>query len=271
MGRHARAGRRRVVALRRLHAECLEFPTLFVQNPNLALTFLGRLEGSVSSLMSSRLARVVASAAAVATLAVPVAASAGSPAQVTALEQGSAPSGAWAVAGYPQQNVLPVWPDNPNDASIAIGVTPYDEIAPKLNALQAQSNRVSARVAGKSSGGYDLYEVIVTVARDRRRGRAADGLEAAARRQPGRRPRRTRRCWRATRRRCSSTATSTATSGRAPTPSCASSTSGPRAPTRPSRRCSSATASSSTSPPTRTAASPVSAPTPRAMTSTATW
>ena len=58
--------------------------------------------------------------------------------------------------------MLPVWPDNPNDASIAIGVTPYDEIAPKLNALQAASNRVSARVAGKSSGGYDLYAVTVT-------------------------------------------------------------------------------------------------------------
>jgi hypothetical protein len=112
--------------------------------------------------MSSRLARAVASAAAVATLAVPVATSAASPAPVAALQQGSAPSGAWAVAGYPQQNVLPVWPDNPNDASIPIGVTPYDEIAPKLNALQAQSDRVSARVAGRSAGGYDLYEVIVT-------------------------------------------------------------------------------------------------------------
>ncbi|HEX6021319.1 MAG TPA: M14 family zinc carboxypeptidase, partial [Solirubrobacter sp.] len=67
-----------------------------------------------------------------------------------------------AQAGYPQQNVLPVWPDNPNDASIPIGVTPYDEIAPKLNALQAASNRVSARVAGKSAGGYDLYAVTVT-------------------------------------------------------------------------------------------------------------
>ncbi|WP_433533275.1 M14 family zinc carboxypeptidase [Micromonospora sp. CA-263727] len=65
-------------------------------------------------------------------------------------------------AGYPRQNVLPTWPDNPADASIAIGVIPYDEIAPKLNALQATSNRVSARVAGKSSGGYDLYAVTVT-------------------------------------------------------------------------------------------------------------
>ena len=67
-----------------------------------------------------------------------------------------------AEAAYPQQNVLPVWPDNPNDASAAIGDIPYDEIAPKLNALQAASNRISARVAGKSSGGYDLYAVTVT-------------------------------------------------------------------------------------------------------------
>ena len=67
-----------------------------------------------------------------------------------------------ASAAYPKQNTLPVWPDNPNDASIAIGVTPYDEIAPKLNALQAASNRVSARVAGRSSGGRDIYVVTVT-------------------------------------------------------------------------------------------------------------
>src|ERR1044072_2620431 len=63
---------------------------------------------------------------------------------------------------FPQQNVLPVWPDNPNDASANVGDIPYDEIAPKLNAIQAQSNRVSARVAGKSSSGYDLYAVVLT-------------------------------------------------------------------------------------------------------------
>ena len=57
---------------------------------------------------------------------------------------------------------MPVWPDNPGDGSAAIGDIPYDEIAPKLNALQAASNRVSARVAGKSSGGRDLYAVVVT-------------------------------------------------------------------------------------------------------------
>ncbi|MFB6396136.1 M14 family zinc carboxypeptidase [Polymorphospora lycopeni] len=66
------------------------------------------------------------------------------------------------VEAYPRQNVLPVWPDDPNDASIPIGVVPYDEIAPKLNALQADSDRVSARVAGKTVAGRDLYVVTVT-------------------------------------------------------------------------------------------------------------
>jgi hypothetical protein len=66
------------------------------------------------------------------------------------------------VKGWPQKNVLPVYPDNPNDASIIMGVTPYDEIAPKLNQLQAVSDRVSARVAGKSANGLDLYAVVVT-------------------------------------------------------------------------------------------------------------
>ncbi|MEV4810844.1 M14 family zinc carboxypeptidase [Micromonospora avicenniae] len=66
------------------------------------------------------------------------------------------------ILGYPQQSVLPVWPDNPADASIPIGVIAYDDIAPKLNALQNTSRRVSARVAGKSAGGYDLYAVTVT-------------------------------------------------------------------------------------------------------------
>ncbi|BBH67651.1 hypothetical protein ACTI_43360 [Actinoplanes sp. OR16] len=71
------------------------------------------------------------------------------------------------IAGYPRQATLPVWPDDPDDASIPIGVIPYDEIAPKLNALQASSDRVSARVAGTSSGGYDLYVVTVTAPESR--------------------------------------------------------------------------------------------------------
>lgn len=75
------------------------------------------------------------------------------------------------ITGYPRQNVLPVWPANPADASIPIGVIPYHEIAPKLNALQAASNRVSARVAGTSSGGYDLYAVVVTAPESRQQAR----------------------------------------------------------------------------------------------------
>src|SRR5690349_852704 len=112
---------------------------------------------SVPQLMSARLAKAAAAVAAAAMLAVPVAASAGSSAVFQ--QQSSAFE---AVAGWPQQNVLPVYPDNPNDASIPIGVIPYDEIAPKLNALQAASNRISVRVAGKSSGGRDLYVATVT-------------------------------------------------------------------------------------------------------------
>ncbi len=75
------------------------------------------------------------------------------------------------ITGYPRQNVLPVWPANPADASIPIGVIPYHEIAPKLNALQAASNRVSARVAGTSSGGHDLYAVVVTAPESRQQAR----------------------------------------------------------------------------------------------------
>src|SRR6478609_933656 len=101
--------------------------------------------------------RIAAAAAVTAALAVPVAASAADFAPPF-----SAATQLAAVAAYPQQNVLPVWPDNPADGSAAIGDIPYDEIAPKLNALQAASTRISARVAGRSSGGRDLYAVVVT-------------------------------------------------------------------------------------------------------------
>jgi hypothetical protein len=110
---------------------------------------------------SGRSVRAAAVALAVA-LAAPVAASA----DFTAPPAPSYASLAATAAGerptYPQQNVLPVWPDNPSDTSANIGDIPYDEIAPKLNALQAQSNRISAKVAGKSAGGRDLYAVVVT-------------------------------------------------------------------------------------------------------------
>ncbi|MGI9821916.1 M14 family zinc carboxypeptidase [Agromyces sp. Marseille-Q5079] len=63
---------------------------------------------------------------------------------------------------YPSQPVLPVEPDNPADASIARGATPYDDIAPKLNALMAKSDRISAQVVGKSALGHDIHLVTLT-------------------------------------------------------------------------------------------------------------
>jgi len=64
--------------------------------------------------------------------------------------------------GYPRQTRLRVYPDNPADRSIKLGLTPYHGIAPKLNDLQARSNRVSAEVIGRSALGRDLYLVTVT-------------------------------------------------------------------------------------------------------------
>jgi zinc carboxypeptidase len=114
----------------------------------------------VPHVMSKRLVRLAASAAVVGALAAPVAAFAGPLTPATSFSPRSALN--LAIESFPQQSVLPVWPDNPNDASANVGDIPYDEIAPKLNAIQAASNRVSAWVGGKSSGGYDLYAVVVT-------------------------------------------------------------------------------------------------------------
>ncbi|MFF0470673.1 M14 family zinc carboxypeptidase [Micromonospora zamorensis] len=90
------------------------------------------------------------------------------------------------VRGFPRQSTLPVWPDNPADASIPIGVIPYDEIAPKLNALQRASDRVSARVAGKSAGGYDLYAVTVTAPESRAEARQQETWKRLIEDEPSR-------------------------------------------------------------------------------------
>jgi hypothetical protein len=64
--------------------------------------------------------------------------------------------------GYPRENVLPVPPENPADASVKLGLIPHHAIAARLNAIQALGDRVSAQVLGKSAGGRDLYLVTVT-------------------------------------------------------------------------------------------------------------
>ncbi|SDX63154.1 Zinc carboxypeptidase [Amycolatopsis xylanica] len=65
-------------------------------------------------------------------------------------------------AGYPRKTQLRTYPENPADKSIKLGLAPYHSLAPKLNALQAKSNRVSVEVAGQSGLGRDLYLVTLT-------------------------------------------------------------------------------------------------------------
>lgn len=65
-------------------------------------------------------------------------------------------------AGYPRHTQLRTYPDNPADKSIKLGLVPYHAIAPKLNQLQAKSNRVSVEVIGQSTQGRDLYLVTLT-------------------------------------------------------------------------------------------------------------
>src|SRR5262245_60380591 len=64
--------------------------------------------------------------------------------------------------GYPRQTQLRVYPEDPSDKSIKLGLVPYHAIAPRLNDLQARSDRVSVEVAGESGFGRDLYKVTLT-------------------------------------------------------------------------------------------------------------
>ncbi|WP_250006465.1 M14 family zinc carboxypeptidase [Actinoplanes sp. M2I2] len=75
-----------------------------------------------------------------------------------------APAPAWRPApqGYPRRHELPLPPVDPADRSIKLGLVPYHGIAPRLNALQEASDRVSAEVVGRSALGRDLYLVTVT-------------------------------------------------------------------------------------------------------------
>ena len=64
--------------------------------------------------------------------------------------------------GYPRQTELRVYPEDATDKSIKLDLTPYHAIAPRLNALQDRSNRVSVEVVGQSGLGRDLYLVTLT-------------------------------------------------------------------------------------------------------------
>ncbi|PRY00475.1 M14 family zinc carboxypeptidase [Allonocardiopsis opalescens] len=88
------------------------------------------------------------------------------PAELPVQQTGSAAEAATrraeAEAGYPRQTELPVYPDNPDDRAIRLGLTPYHEIAPRLNELQQRSDRISVEVVGESHQGRDLYLVTLT-------------------------------------------------------------------------------------------------------------
>ncbi len=64
--------------------------------------------------------------------------------------------------GYPRRTKLRTYPENPADKTIKLGLAPYHSLAPKLNALQQKSNRISVEVAGQSGLGRDLYLVTLT-------------------------------------------------------------------------------------------------------------
>lgn len=63
---------------------------------------------------------------------------------------------------YPRQTTLRTYPADPTDSAIKLGLVPYHEIAPRLNALQTRSDRVSVEVIGESTQGRELYLVTVT-------------------------------------------------------------------------------------------------------------
>ncbi len=65
-------------------------------------------------------------------------------------------------ASYPYQPVLTVYPADPNDATGLNETIAFSDLAPRLNALMAESDRVSTQVVGQSTLGRDLYLVTLT-------------------------------------------------------------------------------------------------------------
>jgi len=63
---------------------------------------------------------------------------------------------------YPFQQPVPLAADFPADASTQRGLTPYDEIAPKINSWLARSNKVSAQVVGTTDLGRDIHFITLT-------------------------------------------------------------------------------------------------------------
>ena len=122
-------------------------------------------------------------------------------------------------AAYPFQPKLRVYPDRP-DAADAGDLLAHHDLAPLLNEWMASSDRISTQVVGRSTEGRDLYLVTITAPETKKQTRQqarwrhlieAEPREGGAQQAAGRA---------ATSSRSGSAPTSTATSGRAPTPRC---------------------------------------------------
>lgn len=85
---------------------------------------------------------------------------------------------------YPYQPTLKVFPEAESDAADSGDMVRYDDIAPTLNALMAQSDRVSAQVVGQSTQGRDLYLVTVTAPEDRRENAEQTGWREKIKQDP---------------------------------------------------------------------------------------
>src|ERR1700741_1037492 len=88
--------------------------------------------------------------------------------------------------GYPRQTRLRVYPEDPADKAIKLGLTPYHGIAPRLNDLQSRSDRVSVEVAGQSGLGRDLYVVTLTAPERPAQTRQQDAWRAKIENEPAR-------------------------------------------------------------------------------------
>ncbi|WP_202613565.1 M14 family zinc carboxypeptidase [Ornithinimicrobium cerasi] len=65
-------------------------------------------------------------------------------------------------AGYPRRTVLPEPAPDPGDAALRLGLTPYSDIARRLNAAQAGSDRVSTEVVATTATGREVVLVTLT-------------------------------------------------------------------------------------------------------------
>lgn len=71
------------------------------------------------------------------------------------------PAPAPQLPAQPRNDELEVVPADPDDASLRYGLTPYHDIAPRLQAIQ-DSDRISVEVIGESVSGRDLHLVVAT-------------------------------------------------------------------------------------------------------------